>query len=204
MIVSDPQHDLVMHNPGLEFDETTIDGCLREMDADITPSLRRDGYTQDQVVLQRLVDLRYRGQKGTLRIPVSLASTRGLQLESVLDDFEQEHLRTYGHSRSRSSIELVSVCLSAICQRRRVDPLSAALSDLRGERGADNRRAYFGGDLGFVPTPVITRSDLASTDTFGQLIIEEPDATTVVPPWAKPLRDEFGNVVMMVSGSGQT
>ena len=57
------------------------------------------------------------------------------------------------------------------------------------------RRAYFGAGDGWLETPVLYRSDLETPRT-GPVIIEEYDATCVVPPRAKAALDAWGNIVI--------
>jgi N-methylhydantoinase A len=54
------------------------------------------------------------------------------------------------------------------------------------------RRAYFGS---WAETPILKRSELARPRT-GPLIIEEYDATCVVPPGARAELDGAGNIVI--------
>jgi N-methylhydantoinase A len=57
------------------------------------------------------------------------------------------------------------------------------------------RGAYFGEPHGWLPTPVIARRAL-TTRRMGPLIIEEYDATTVVPPGTAASLDAGGNIVI--------
>jgi N-methylhydantoinase A len=58
------------------------------------------------------------------------------------------------------------------------------------------RRAYFG-KAGWIETPILRRSDL-SAPRQGPLIVEEYDATCVVPPDASASLDAGGNIVIAV------
>ena len=49
---------------------------------------------------------------------------------------------------------------------------------------------------GWVETPVINRPALGVENTDGPMIVEEDDATTVVPPWAAAHRDPQGNIII--------
>ena len=62
---------------------------------------------------------------------------------------------------------------------------------------ADNsrRQAYFGPEMGWQETQVMARADLAVEHT-GPLIIEEYDATCLVPPGARAQQDDFGNIII--------
>jgi len=47
---------------------------------------------------------------------------------------------------------------------------------------------------------VLARTDLAATPRPGPLIVEEYDATTVVPPGCAAWRDQWENIVIEVGG----
>ena len=65
------------------------------------------------------------------------------------------------------------------------------------------RRAYFGPSHGWTETSVITREELPLELRPGPLIIEEYDATTVVPPGAAARRDRWGDILIATNGTGK-
>ena len=62
--------------------------------------------------------------------------------------------------------------------------------------GKASRRAYFGADGGWLDAVIYARADLV-TARQGPCIIEEYDATCVVPPGWSAALDGHGNVVVM-------
>ena len=58
------------------------------------------------------------------------------------------------------------------------------------------RKAYFG-EHGWLDTPVLTRADLGAGRP-GPLIVEEYDATCLVPPGARAACDAAGNIVIVL------
>ena len=62
-------------------------------------------------------------------------------------------------------------------------------------RAGGARTVYFGPDLGWRETAVIDRPDLA-TAREGPCIVEEYDATCVIPPGARASLDAHGNIVI--------
>jgi N-methylhydantoinase A len=66
--------------------------------------------------------------------------------------------------------------------------------------GATTRLAFFGGSDGPVSTPVIGRADLGASPVAGPLIVEDPDATTIVPPGATAALGELG-VIQIETGA---
>jgi len=65
---------------------------------------------------------------------------------------------------------------------------------------AGERRAFFGPAHGAITTPVITRGSLAATPRPGPLLIDEYDATTLVPPGCDARLDAHGNIVISTGG----
>jgi N-methylhydantoinase A len=55
------------------------------------------------------------------------------------------------------------------------------------------RQAYFGAQQGWLETPILPRAALAKAHT-GPLIVEEYDATCLVPPGASARLDAGGNI----------
>ena len=64
------------------------------------------------------------------------------------------------------------------------------------------RIAYFGPQVGLVGTPVIARNQLADRRD-GPFIVEEHDATTLVPPGWQARLDEDGNIILFRRGRPQ-
>ena len=57
------------------------------------------------------------------------------------------------------------------------------------------RKAYFGKIHGWIETPVLARADLQKKIS-GPAIVEEYDATCLIPPQAEAHIDSFGNIVI--------
>jgi N-methylhydantoinase A len=55
---------------------------------------------------------------------------------------------------------------------------------------------HFGGAFGTRDAPVVSRGDLGTRPRRGPLVIDEYDATCVVPPDFAASRDDFGNVAI--------
>ena len=77
---------------------------------------------------------------------------------------------------------------------RRADRGNAPSVD-GGDSRSRTRVATFDEPWGAIDTPVVTRRMLASP-MHGPVLIDEYDATIVVPPDMSVLRDDSGNVVM--------
>jgi N-methylhydantoinase A len=200
LLFADTRHELVQahRRPLAEATPADVFGGLADLEAAARATLADEGYPAERVSFERILDLRYRGQSSELRIPLD-GQDNAHALEDAAARFEAEHERTYGHRDSTDRIELVNLRLVA---RAEADPPPASLEELgRADvLGGGSRQAYFGRQHGVLETPVVGRRDLNLSARPGPLIIEEYDATTIVPPdWAARL-DEFGNIVLGVGG----
>jgi N-methylhydantoinase A len=157
--------------------------------------LAAEDFVPDRMRLRRSAALHYQGQSYELTVPVPDGAIDSAMVEHLEEAFGREHEKTYGHRAGKDEpVELVSVQIVGQGLRQG----SAIPERLRPSRAeplpAPPRRAWFG-DAGWLETPILRRSDLTG-ERRGPFIIEEYDATCVVPPDATAGLDAAGNVVI--------
>lgn len=159
--------------------------------------LGRDDLDGEQIQVERWVEMRYVGQAFELPVAAPLGKLEPHHLAGFERDFHATHERTYGH-RTDNVMEIVN--LRVICKV----PIEASTpaAPLPATNGRDiprnARPAYFGPDYGLCDTPVLRREHLTSEALPGPLIVEEYDATVVVPPGCTAARDHLGNILIRV------
>ena len=176
---------------GADLDE--VQRAWDALAAQAMAQLAAEGFSGARARLRRSAALHYHGQSFDLTVPVPdgpLDAAMAAQLEEA---FGQEHEKTYGHRASADEpVELVSI--QVVGQGVREGP--SVPERVRPSRAEPvpppPRRAYFGT---WIETPVMRRSDLAQPRS-GPLIVEEYDATCVVPPGAKAELDAGGNIII--------
>jgi N-methylhydantoinase A len=150
------------------------------------------------VELTREVDLRYAGQSYELTIGIPDDADPARRLDTLVRAFAAEHERTYGHASLTDPITIINLRLTAGVRedgrswRRAPDAVATKAPD---------RTVWFGADGGEHRTPVLGRGDLDATPRQGPLLIDEYDATTLVPPRATARLDEHGNI-RIATGAG--
>jgi N-methylhydantoinase A len=144
----------------------------------------------------RFADLRYRGQAFELTIPVPNHRLTALDIATLVEDFGREHERTYGHRAQDEPVEIVNVRLVARIEREQWSATRGPIREERVSSGA-TRDAYFGREVGLQSTAIVTRAELSAA-LSGPLIVDEYDATTLVPPGATACLDEHGSIVIDV------
>jgi N-methylhydantoinase A len=163
-----------------------------------TEQLAAEGFTGARAGLRRAAALHYHGQSYELTVPVPDGPIDTKMVAYLEEAFGQEHERTYGHrAGAEEPVELVSMQVVGLGLRegggvpQRVRPSRAEPAP------SPVRRAYFGPERGWLETPILRRSDLAA-GRAGPLIVEEYDATCVVPPGATANLDAGGNIAIVL------
>lgn len=172
---------------------------LSRMFAEMEEGLQRRLSAQmaaDRLEMDRFADMRYVGQSSELRVPVPSGQLDDAAIDRLGEQFGVEHELTYGHRGSGQRFEIVNVRVRATVPTGGdgFDVISKPGSD--DGRSSEGRRAYFGDAFGVLSTPVVGRADVTTGPRRGPLIIEEMDATTVVPPYASVRLDGLGNLVI--------
>jgi N-methylhydantoinase A len=171
-------------------DAREIERAWAELARQARDRLSAEGFPSSRTKINRSAALHYHGQTYELTVPLPDGP---IDLASLEEAFGREHEKTYGHRAGADEpVELVSIQL--VGQGLREGPsVPARVRPSRPEPAPPPpRKAYFGS---WIETPVMRRSDL-SNGKAGPLIVEEYDATCVVPPGARAELDAGGNIII--------
>jgi len=158
--------------------------------------LAAEGFSGRGARLRRSAALHYHGQSYELTVPVPEGGIDQAMVAHLEEAFGQEHEKTYGHRAGADEpVELVSIRVVGLGLREGAVVPHGLRSSRAEPAPPAPRAAYFGPAQGWVETPILRRSDLAAPRS-GPLIIEEYDATCVIPPQARAGLDAGGNIVI--------
>ena len=177
-------------------DPAALQAVLAGLEGEARTRLGEDGFADDKIAISRFASLHYQGQSFELRVPVAAGALDRAVLLAIEEAFGVEHERTYGHRAGVDEpVELVSleVIGRGIPDRPRAQSAAAASLAPDIAIASPTRRAYFGAALGWREARVVNRSDL-KTPHEGPCIVEEYDATCVIPPGWTARLDAFGNI----------
>ena len=158
--------------------------------------LKNEGFAGSQADIERSASLHYKGQIYELSVPAPQGKLDNDKLLELAERFGQEHEIVYGHRAGpEEPVELVNIAVigRGIPETSRV-PRSLKTEKLDSLKSV-SRLAYFGEGHGWLDTSIITRSSLEKS-VPGPAIVEEYDATCLIPPGASAKLDKFGNIVI--------
>ena len=198
MLMADLKHDYVQTFVR-ELAETTgaeISDAFAVLEKSATETLTEEGSREEQIVLRRFLDMRYRGQEYTLPVPVTEDLRALLDFGALRARFDQLHQEHYGHSAPNEPVMMVNLRLSALGKFENKFPLTtASRAEDRGERG--RRPVIF--ETEPVDCPIYLRSGFQAGDRLtGPVVIEESGATILVYSGDEMQVNEFGQLVIEV------
>jgi N-methylhydantoinase A len=183
-------------------DPSDLHDAWERMTREAIAQLEADGFTRAQMRLQRTANIHYQGQTFELTVPVPDGPLDTRAITALEEAFGQEHERTYGHRAGPDEpVEIVSMqVVGQGLPERPLVPATLPPNTFGTTPNASRRNAYFGPNWGWLDTPVLRRLDLRTAQT-GPCIIEEYDATCVIPPHAQVVLDDYGNMLIDLAGS---
>jgi len=200
MLMTDLRHDFIRTHI-LPCETDRLDEIRREferLEREAAAQYAAEGFPPERVSIDRLLDLRYRGQEHTVRTPIEAIELEAGRLADVATRFHDLHEQAYSF-RQDDPIEIVNFHVTAwgsvgkptVLQHKR-----GSADETRAAKGS--RLVVFEGE-GAVRSDVYERSLLPVGRTIaGPAIIEEPACTTIVYPDQRATVDEYGNLVVVV------
>ncbi len=180
-----------------EIDLAELNAAWDAMVATANEQLAAEGFTGASAMLTRSANLYYQGQTFELSVPVGHGAIDRGAIAAIEEAFGQEHERTYGHRAGPDEpVELVTILVTGHGLTSKTRVPERILSSRAEPNAQPPRQAYFGPETGWLATPVVSRSALSVTARPGPLIVEEYDATCLVPPNASAMLDNRGNIII--------
>lgn len=177
-----------------QYDLAQIEDLFGSLTQRATQDLEREGFEGETDVAMAM-GMRYLGQNYEIEVPVEFDEVTEENLEGLFDWFHQQHEHLYGFQNTDEVIEIIS--FKATAQQSRQSPPLEELPE-KTSTAKETREVYFE-ETGNIATDIYDRDQLGRNAVAdGPAIIEDTDATTVVPPGATFETDVYGNILIIL------
>ena len=165
--------------------------------------MKTEGFTPDQLKVNRSIDMRYAGQSYELNIRyhhgigvANLSQNIGKEIQTLVERFHAAHAQRFGYARTDAPAEVVNLRLTAIGETDKPPIRTVPLA------GPDASKALT------LQSPVIFEGEALPTDFYrrealrpgnriaGPAIVTEFSATTVIPPNFSAVVDVYQNLIL--------
>jgi N-methylhydantoinase A len=203
LLCTDVVHDYIRSElrPLAEITADHAEEIFQQLERKAGDELAAEGMSVADARFARELDLRYTGQGYELRTPLEgLFADRltAVALAAARDRFDERHARSHGHAAKERPVEVVSYRLRVRVAVPKYEPREVAAapsprsvaSAVKGRRGVS-----FNGPM--IDAVLYERDGLDIGATIaGPALVEQFDATTVVPPGWNGQVDGYGNLIM--------
>ena len=180
--------------------ETLVDTLNTGFDELLTRAeneMKPEGFTPDQLKIERSLDMRYEGQSYELNIPYfTETETRQQETQVLVQKFHTAHEQRFGYARTDAPVEVVNLRLTATgaTDKPSIQPLPIANADPSEAFTVQNRVVFDGETL---TTDFYRREALRPGNQIaGPAILTEFSATTVIPPNFSAVVDPYQNLIL--------
>jgi N-methylhydantoinase A len=202
LLCTDVVHDYIRSElrPLAEITAEHAEDIFRQLEGKARAELATEGMNAADARFARELDLRYTGQGYELRTPLD-----GLFIEHLTEDslaaararFDERHAQIHGHAAKERPVEVVSYRLRLRVAVPKYEPRPAVGAAARAatEATKGERKMSINGTL--VTAALYERDQLdVGATIMGPAIVEQFDATTVIPPGWRGRVDGYRNQIL--------
>ncbi|MBM3504609.1 MAG: hydantoinase/oxoprolinase family protein [Alphaproteobacteria bacterium] len=197
-LVSDVREDFVMTDIQREsdLDVARLKRHFGELETQAEGALKRQGFATEHRQIVRSADMRYRGMRTELTVPVPGGAIDEGLVKAMIKGLHDAHQSEYGYSyEGTQQVEVVNLRVAGLGRMREVAPFRAKAAGDVAAAIVGRQQVYFGKT--WSETPLYDRDKLGEGATFeGPAIIQQYDSTTLVLPGQRVRVDRCGNLLI--------
>ena len=166
---------------------------------DAIQQMETEGFTRDQIDVQRTADIRFHGQAYELTVAMPARELKAEDAEEIFDNFLAMYERTYGEGTAWKGVpaSLINYSVTVTGQQDRPDFGKASADPASTDLTRDTRRVFLPTERRWEDLPIIDDESMTvGSRVEGPAIIDAVDTTIYVPPGTTAERDEYMNYVL--------
>lgn len=174
-------------------DPEELEKIYKEMEKQAIQEMAEDGFSPDDVLLERQLDLRYLGQSYELTIPFRTGSFHNY---NYINDFHRQHRRLFSYYHQHRPVEIVNLRVRAIARSKKVK-LKPFEAQPEVPRKAYLKKQWLFYRKDRYQADVYNRSELLAGNLIsGPALIVDGESTTFLPPGYQALVDNYLNLII--------
>ncbi len=184
-----------------DFDAAQVNRVLDELEAEGRRHLTEAGVAVADIRVERSADMRLVGQMHDIAVPLPVGAIAADSLAAIREAFTAAYAARYTSVYEGARMEAISFRVRCIGPAPTLSLSGAAGGGEAASRVKGTRRAWF--ERGWADATVYDRYALRAGDRIdGPAIIEEREATTIVPPGDTVAIDDVLNLLVHVGQAG--
>lgn len=198
MLMTDLRNDYIYtFNQALEtITRDLIDNKWSELETTAQNVLNEEGFNEQDIVFTKTVDMRYKGQEHTVKVPYPQQTWSDKVKQSLSDTFHELHETTYSYKLMDNEMEIVNIHLTAFGKVRKNKLKKLSQLEMESDYIIEERNVLYE-EEGWLTVNVYDRSKLhAGFQIEGPAIIEEVTSSTILYSGQTLVVDEFGNLII--------
>ena len=176
-----------------------LERVFSEMEDNALKEMSEDGFSPQEVLVERHLDLRYQGQSYELTVPY-----RGgpFHKYGYLNDFHRQHRRLFSYHHQHRPVEIVNLRIKAIARVKKIRLESFELNPEIPKKARVKKQWLYCQNKKY-RADVYHRSELiAGNQVFGPALIVDAESTTFLPPGYGAKVDAYLNLLIEKRGTG--
>ncbi|QMU09599.1 hydantoinase/oxoprolinase family protein [Mammaliicoccus lentus] len=200
MLMSDLRHDYAQthltNTKDLNYKE--INNKFVELVDEAVSTLKNEDVNKQQIVVTKLMDLRYEGQDHPVEVTVPFDKVDENNLNDIIQAFHKKHEQLYTYALEENGTEIVNLKVSVIGKIEK--PTIKEITVPKGDSVKEERQVYFENE-GWKKVKVYDRDYLAIGEKIeGPAIIEEKSTTIPINSKDAVTKDSYGNLIIHIGG----
>ncbi len=193
------EHSELLSSP---FHPERVNEIYERLEADARAQLVEEGFSDADIELSRIAEMRFSLQIHVLEVPVPSGKLTDQDMADQVERFIARYEQTFGEGSSFPGAGTqIGTC--RVIARGRVRTPELPEHPAAEARPAGSREVYWRELGGMHATDIYRGEDLGAGSTVsGPAIIELPVTTVVLPPGAEARVDSLGSIVIEVGAAG--
>ncbi|WP_319778287.1 hydantoinase/oxoprolinase family protein [Maridesulfovibrio sp.] len=167
--------------------DVDLEEIFAPLEAQGRADLAEEGFSADDIIVERFLDMRYQGQSFEIIVPFS---------GDWIEEFSRLHKQNYGYRNDDKTVEIVNIRLrtKGMPTKPEFPEAGALVPEMDSEALLGTTETVF--DSTKMETRILNREKLRPGNKVdGPAIIIEYSSTLVIPPFAKGEVDPYGNLI---------